>query len=421
MRALARAALLALLALPAAWVPAATPAPAPRIVVGFANVTHRAPPPAGTTGSHYGGAQSYRVAQDAQQQSRQVAASYALREVARWPIQALAMHCVVYEITDGRSVPEVLAALKRDARVVLAQPLQEFRTLTDAGATRYNDPLFELQGNLLTLGIARAHERTQGAGVKVALIDTAVDADHPDLRGRIIASHSYLPAHAGSGGSLRHGTAMAGLIAAVANNGIGIVGIAPRAQLEVFAACWQLRPDGDAAACNTFTLAQALAGALASGAQLVNLSLAGPSDPLLTALILQGQKRGMVFVGPVGDAAAGFPREIPGVIGAGGSEGPLPSGAFAAPAEHVLTLRPAGQYDFASGSSVAAAEITGIFALLLAAAPHGVGAADVAAMLRAGLRERTAAAGSPALDVNTALAQLDAYDRRTRVAAKAAP
>ncbi|MBV9620971.1 MAG: S8 family serine peptidase [Gammaproteobacteria bacterium] len=412
------AALLALQALPAPGAPSGAQATAPRIVVGFANVTHRAPPPAGTTGSHYGGAQSYRVAQNAQQQSRQVAASYALREVASWPIQALAMHCVVYEITDGRSVPEVLAALQRDDRIVLAQPLQEFHTLTDPGA--YNDPLYDLQTNLVTLGIARAHLRTQGAGLKVALIDTAVDTAHPDLRGRVIATHAYVPAHSGAGGSLRHGTAMAGLIAAVANNGVGIVGIAPRAQLEVFEACWQLRADSDAAVCNTFTLAQALAGALASGAPLVNLSIAGPSDPLLTALIVQAQKRGVVFVGAVAEGGAGFPTEVPGVLAAGGSERALPPGALAAPAEHVLTLRPAGEYDFVSGGSVAAAEVTGVLALLLSAAPHGAAPAEVAGLLREGL-QRTAAGRTEVVDVNAALAQLDADYHRSRVASGAAP
>ena len=124
-------------------------------------------------------------------------------------------------------------------------------------------------------------------------------------------SHSFVPEHAAAG-SLRHGTAMAGLIAAVANNHIGIVGIAPLAQVEVFEACWQLQPDNDAAACNTFTLAQALAAALASGAPLVNLSIAGPSDPLLSALVEQGMKRGITFVGAVPAGPAGFPTSIPG-------------------------------------------------------------------------------------------------------------
>ena len=86
-----------------------------------------------------------------------------------------------------------------------------------------------------------------------------------------------------------------------------------------------------------------------------------------------------------------------------------------------MTLRPAGEYDFASGNSVATAEVTGVFALLLAAAPHGLGAADVAALLHEGGLERTAAGRTTAIDVNAALGQLAAYDRHARVATGAAP
>src|SRR5438067_2225029 len=83
---------------------AGAPAQPPRIVVAFANEPHSAPGPAGTTGSRYGG-DGYRVGQSAQQQAHRVALAYSLREVASWPIKALAIHCVVYEITDGRAVP----------------------------------------------------------------------------------------------------------------------------------------------------------------------------------------------------------------------------------------------------------------------------------------------------------------------------
>ena len=110
---------------------------------------------------------------------------------------------------------------------------------------------------------------------------------------------------------------MAGIIAAVANNHVGIVGIAPLARLEVFEACWQLDPTSDAAACNTFTLAQALAGALAAGTPLVNLSLAGPADPLLSALVTSGMRRGVIFVAAAAPRS-GFPGSIPGVIRAAG-------------------------------------------------------------------------------------------------------
>jgi subtilisin family serine protease len=393
---------------------AASPASAPRVVVAFANQPHSPPGPAGTTGNRYGG-DGYRVGQSAQQQAHRVAADYALRQVASWPIKVLAMHCVVYEIGDGRAVAAVLDALSHDRRVALAQPLQQFHTVTDAAGAPYNDPLYELQTNLLPLGIPRAHERAQGAGVRIALIDTGVDATHPDIKGRIRATHSYLGTPAPAASFLRHGTGMAGLMAAVANNHIGIVGIAPQAQLEVFAACWQLAAGDDAAACNTFTLAQALAGALASGAPLVNLSIAGPADPLLTALVQTGLKRGVIFVGAAGADGEGFPTAIPGVIAAAASERAPPPGALPAPAQHVLTLRPGAEYDFESGASVAAAEVTAAIALLLSASPRQFAAATIVSLLN----PVAAPGGTAAIDVAAALVRLDSEQQRDAVTARA--
>lgn len=405
--------------------PAAGPAAAtatvsalPRIVVAFANAPASTPGPAGSTGRRYTG-DGYQISQSARQLARAVASQYALREVASWPIRELAMHCVVFEILSGRPAADVLAALAHDPRVVLAQPLHEFHTLTTpSAAAPYNDPLYDLQTNLPALGIPEAHHRAQGAGVRVALIDTAVDAHHPDLAGRIVRSRSLIGESRGSGGSQRHGTAMAGIIAAVANNNIGIVGIAPRAQLEVFEACWQLEPDSDAAACNTFTLAKALAAALESGAPLVNLSVAGPADALLAALIETGLRRGVVFVGAV-DADGGFPTAIPGVIGAAGSESVVPPGALAAPARHVLTLRPAAQYDFESGSSVAAAEITGVIALLMSASPVRLTRDAILSLLKpAPTAVSITAADSALVNAAAALARLDLAQRRTCTAAR---
>ena len=352
--------------------------------------------------------------------ARSVAAAYALREVTSWPIQLLSMHCVVFEIANGRPVAEVVAALSKDSRVALAQPLQEFHTLTGAGGTAapYNDPLYDLQTNMAALGIARAHERVQGAGVHIALIDTGVDLGHPDLHGASVRSHSLLDS-AAPAASLRHGTAMAGLIAAVANNHIGIVGIAPRAQVDVFEACWQLAPANDAAACNTFTLARALAAALASGAPLVNLSFAGPADPLLTALVQAGLKRGVTFVGAAAGPEAPFPTGIAGVITAAGSEQPLSTGALAAPSQHVMTLRPGGEYDFESGTSVAAAELTAVMALLLSASPTRLSTATLVSLLSGPTPVH--ADGQPVVDVNAALARLDALHGGRTVAARTAP
>jgi subtilisin family serine protease len=392
-----------------------------RVVVTFANEPRQSPGPAGSTGRRYTG-DGYLLAQSAHSQAKRVATKYSLREIANWPIRSLAIHCVVYEIPDDRSVAAVLAELSKDSTVALAEPLSEFHTLSDTkqAAPPYNDPLYDLQTNLTSLGIAAAHEHSQGAGVRIALIDTGVDTRHPDLHGRIAGTRSFVDMRATSAASYRHGTAMAGLIAAVANNHIGIVGIAPLAQLEVFEACWQLQPDSDAAVCNTFTLAKALAAALDSGIPLVNMSIAGPSDPLLSALIQAALKRGVTFVGAAAEPADAFPTGIPGVIAAQGQQRSLRPDAFSIPADHILTLRPDGQYDFESGTSVAAAELTGVIALLLSSADSHLSTGSIVTLLK-----ETGATGggetSLPINVNAALTKLDLEQHRGRVASRSLP
>jgi subtilisin family serine protease len=392
-----------------------------RVVVTFANEPRQSPTSAGSTGRHYTG-DGYLLAQSAHSQAKRVAAKYSLREVANWPIRSLAIHCVVYEIPDDRSVAAVLEALSKDTNITLAEPLSEFHTLSDIGQTAapYNDPLYDLQTNLSELGIAAAHARSQGSGVRIALIDTGVDTRHPDLHGRIAGTRSFVDMRATSAASYRHGTAMAGLIAAVANNHIGIVGIAPLAQLEVFEACWQLQPDSDEAVCNTFTLAKALAAALDSGIPLINMSIAGPADPLLSALIEAAMKRGVTFVGAAAEPADAFPTGIQGVIAAQGMQRSLRPDAFSVPASHILTLRPDGQYDFESGTSVAAAELTGVIALLLSSSDNRLSTSSIVSLLKESAATGGTATTSP-VDVNAALAKLDLEQHHGRVAFRSAP
>lgn len=384
----------------------ASPLVHPRIVVTFANTVESAPAPPGSTGQRYGGT-TYLVGQSAHAMARRVAAQYGLKEVTSWPIKTLAVHCVVYEIVDGRSVAAVLAALAKDPRVGIAEPLNEFHTLTGPGPP-YNDPLYDLQTNLAELRIERAHARTQGAGVRIALIDTGVDTRHPDLRGRIASMRSFVP-RPPSPLWYRHGTAMAGLIAAVANNHIGIVGIAPRARLEVFEACWQLTVDQDDAVCNSMTLAKAITAAIEAHVQLVNLSIGGPDDKLLTLVVEEGIKKGVTFVGSAAPAEDGFPARVPGVIIAGSTEHPGWPARLTAPASEVFTLRPEGEYDRESGTSVAAAEVTGAIALLMSAAHGRLSSGQISALLTASASSEPSGTGAlvPALDINGALLQMD--------------
>ncbi|MDE2051555.1 MAG: S8 family serine peptidase, partial [Gammaproteobacteria bacterium] len=142
-------------------------------------------------------------------------------------------------------------------------------------------------------------------------------------------------------------------------------------RLIVLKACWPLRQDVAEAACNSFTLAQALQAAITAHADIVNLSLAGPPDPLLARLIRYGMRQGIIYVGAVPPAHSGlvnaFPIDVPGVLGVQSAEdASARSRHLLAPGHGILTLVPGGRYDFASGSSLATAEVTGIVALLLA-------------------------------------------------------
>src|SRR5277367_3892677 len=254
---------------------------------------------AGSTPRGYDTVTVYGPTSQALKLMRSLERDYGLREVSAWPIEPLRMHCAVLELPDGADRAAMLATLSHDRRIKLAQPLQTFATRTDD----YNDPYVGLQRGFQQMDVAEAHPWSRGAGVKVAIIDTGVDTEHPDLARSIAAAANFVDSDRDQFRRDRHGTEMAGVIAAVANNREGIVGVAPEARLFVLKACWQLHPDADAARCNSFTLARALVAALDAHAQVINMSLAGPDDPLLGDLIREGQRRGVLFVGAAMDAS----------------------------------------------------------------------------------------------------------------------
>ena len=112
----------------------------------------------------------------------------------------------------------------------------------------------------------------------MAAIDSGVEVDHPDLRGRIVLARNFVDTREAV--AELHGTAVAGIIGARADNSVGIVGVAPDAQLMALRACWQRPADESAAVCSSFTLAKALQFAIDNGAKVINLSLGGPRDRL---------------------------------------------------------------------------------------------------------------------------------------------
>jgi hypothetical protein len=320
---------------------------------------------AGATPRGYDTIADYGATAEARKALRAVEREYGLREVNAWPIAPLHIHCAVLQIPAGADRNTLLARLSKDRRVKLTQPLQTFATRTEG----YNDPYVGLQRGFQQMDVADAHPWSRGEGVKVAIIDTGADIQHPDLRGSIASAVNFVDADDAQFQRDRHGTEIAGVIAAVANNREGIVGVAPSARLLILKACWQARSDADAARCNSFTLARAITAAFAAHAQIVNLSLAGPDDPLLGDLIREGQHRGVLFVGAASSdpAAQNGLMHQAGVIEVASADTHSASDTVLyAPGREILTLLPGGHYDFASGASIATAQVSGVIALMLA-------------------------------------------------------
>ncbi|HET9226472.1 MAG TPA: S8 family serine peptidase, partial [Thermoanaerobaculia bacterium] len=292
-----------------------------------------------------------------------LAQTYRLRTIYSWTMASLGEQCVVFEVTGGRTAEDVVQRLASDPRVGSVQAIETFEVLAEEKT--WNDPYAHLQHSAEALRLGQAHRWATGKGIKIAVIDTGVDLDHPDLRGRVVKAQSFVDRGERSFTTDFHGTAVAGVIAAAANNEVGIVGVAPQAELYALKACWQQPPGGREAVCNSYTLAKAVDFAITQGAQVLNFSLAGPPDVLLTRLIQAALERGIVVVAAVPSKpdARSFPASLQGVIGISGSD---PPGKFLiAPAVDILTTVPRGSYDFFSGSSLAAAQVSGVAALLL--------------------------------------------------------
>jgi subtilisin family serine protease len=313
--------------------------------------------------SAYGGAYDGAGLAARRRIAGRLAHAYGLVQVVSWPIPAAGVDCFIMRVPQDRSPQEVAAAVSRDPDVAGSEPLHTYRAQAagDGPKGPPNDPMFRLQPAAQAWRLSDLHAMATGRNVKVAVVDSRIDTAHPDLAGRVQVSRDFTLGQLAT--PERHGTEVAGIIAAVADNHLGVVGVAPEARLMALRACWQdtVSPD---TLCDTLSLARALSFALENGAQVINLSLSGPSDLLLGRLIDTAVARGVVVVGAVDPAEVqgGFPASHPGVVAVASDAGS--SGAFVAPGRDIPTTVPGGRWSLVSGNSFAAAHVAGLFALL---------------------------------------------------------
>lgn len=316
-------------------------------------------------------------------------AAYPMRLVAEWPLNSIEVLCLVFRADPGSDMAGLVAALEADPRVRTAQPMQSYVISAEA----YSDDLYRLQDSLRAIKAPEMHAQTTGKNVRIGLVDTGVDRDHPDLASQVRDARDFV----GGGGDAnkeRHGTAMAGIIAADARNGRGIVGVAPDAEVLALRGCWE---EGGLGRCSTFSLARALNFAILNDIDVLNMSLAGPPDPLIAELIEAAFAKGMTIVAAFNDDPDwAFPASHAQVIAVASSEAPL-GAQVSAPGLDVISTAPNAGYDFYSGSSVATAHVSGVAALVLERRPD-LTPEQVRRALVAGVRSPSASPGQPGLD-----------------------
>ncbi|MDB5096630.1 MAG: hypothetical protein JWM80_1051 [Cyanobacteria bacterium RYN_339] len=329
-------------------------------------------------------------------------------------------------LPEGGNAASTIAALAGQPGVEYAEPDFIFSAPTPkrrtgkpvavrklAATAAVNDADFARQWGMTKIGMPTVWSHNAGSPtVTVAVIDTGVDVRHPDLQGNLVPGYSVLKGATGPDDDHGHGTHVAGVIAASANNGIGIAGVAPHCKIMPVKV---LGKDGKG---DTLDIVAGIVWAVNNGAKVINMSLGGTGGSrTLMAAIQYAQSKDVVLVAAMGNDGANaqeYPAGYPGVIGVGASDEEDAIAEFsnfgswisvAAPGTDIFSTLPTHavtvqneegkdtSYDSMDGTSMASPFVAGLAALVRSQFP-ALNAAQVKARI-----ERTADdKGDPGFD-----------------------
>lgn len=234
-----------------------------------------------------------------------------------------------------------------------------------------NDSRYAEQWALPVVGLPEAWASVPvGRTVVVAVIDSGVCLNHPDLAGRILPGYDFVDGDNDPSDVFGHGCGVAGVIAANANNGVGIAGVAPNAQIM------PIRVLDSRGQGNYSNIASGIIYAADNGANIINLSLAGSTNSvILEQAVAYAVARGVIVIAAAGNFGSPntyYPAAYPSVIAVGSVDVNLQRSSFSnygtfvdiyAPGRDILTTSMNGDYAFNSGTSFAAPIVAGITAM----------------------------------------------------------
>ncbi len=315
----------------------------------------------------------------------------------------------LFRVTGNRPADQVRRNFATDTKVKSLQ-LNLRYWLADAKTTEGDPAQYAVQ----KLKLPQAHALVHGMNVTIAVIDSGIDVGHPELANTISDSFDALGSKEGPH---VHGTGIAGAIAAHAR----LMGSAPESRIIAIRA-FSSSPGG--AESSSYIIIKSLNYAVLHGAQIVNMSFAGPKDPLIERAIAATAERGVLLVAAAGNAGPKspplYPAANPNVIAVSGTDAQdrlfAASNrgnyiALSAPGTDVFLPAPDGKYQMTSGTSFSAAYVSGIAALVLERNP-ALKPNDVRAILTGTARDL----GTPGRDDLFGHGEADAFAAVTAAA-----
>lgn len=217
-------------------------------------------------------------------------------------------------VADTRSVAEELVA-RALGRSLTTGVEMSHRVSIDA----YNDTLRSRQWALNALKGETVNKSTTGSGVRVAVVDTGVKSGHGDLSANVLSGRDFVDPGTSAGDENGHGTHIAGIIAAVANNRRGIAGLAPKAKIL------PVRVLGRDGSGTSDDVARGIVFAADSGAKVINLSLGSTQQSTaMRSAVAYAIRKNVLVVAAAGNRGCGllgspteYPAAYPGVVGVG--------------------------------------------------------------------------------------------------------
>jgi subtilisin family serine protease len=317
----------------------------------------------------------------------------------------------LFRINDRRSVDAASRDFAGESSVHLVQPNYRYLLQDQQAVLTEGDPA---QYALAKLRLPQAHTLAHGANVTIAVIDSGIDVRHPELAGSIADSFDALGSKEGPH---VHGTGIAGAIVAHGR----LMGSAPSARILAIRA-FGMAPAGEES--TSFVILKGLDYAVAHGAQIINMSFAGPKDALIERGIAAVAAKGIVMVAAAGNAGAKspplYPAANPAVIAVSATDAQdrlfTASNrgshiAISAPGVDIFLPAPDEKYQVTSGTSFSAAYVSGLVALILERNP-----ALKPDQVRATVMGTARDLGSPGRDDQFGAGEADAYAAVSAVA-----